>query len=337
MEYIGLDIGGTKCAVCIGTAEGGSVSLIDKSKFATGEYHNPYDVLDALFQCAKSLLAAHGKTFFDIAGIGISCGGPLDAAAGVILSPPNLPGWDHIEIVSYFEKRCGVRTYLQNDANACAVAEWKFGAGYDPQTQKSVDHMIFCTFGTGLGAGLILGGRLYSGASDMAGEVGHLRLVPETQDAANPLPIGYGKRGSAEGFCSGGGIAQLGRFAVGDALARGETPLLWEAAEHNPDAITAKLIGDLAERGDSLSVSIYEQCGEHLGQTLSILVDLLNPSLIVLGGVFMRAKHLLRPAMERVLAKESLSFALRACKIVPAGLGERIGDYAALSVAVGDY
>jgi len=335
MYYIGLDIGGTKCAVCLGAVENGTLTLIDKDKFATGKGRDPYEVMGELYTHACALLEKHGKTFADIAGIGISCGGPLDAKTGVILSPPNLPGWDHIEIVSYFEEKTGVKTYLQNDANACAVAEWKFGAGRNPETGECVENMVFCTFGTGLGAGLILGGRLYGGTSDMAGEVGHLRIAPA--DADYKLPVGYGKHGSAEGFCSGGGLAQLGCFAVEAALENGESPRLWEEAGCDYGNITAKLIGDLADEGDEMCLEIYRTCGTRLGQTLSILIDLLNPSLIVLGGIFMRSAHLIRPSMEEVIARETLAFASDVCRVVPAGLGEMIGDYAALSVATGNF
>ncbi len=331
-HYIGLDIGGTKCAACLGETDAGVMSLIDKRKFETGKGRDPYTVLFELYETALALLSAHNMTFADISGIGISCGGPLDAKRGVILSPPNLPGWDEIAIVAYFEEKTGVKTYLQNDANACAVAEWKFGAGRDPVTGKCVDDMVFCTFGTGLGAGLITDGKLYGGTSDMAGEVGHLRLCED--DGKTPLPIGYGKRGSAEGFCSGGGIAQLGVIAVRDALARGENVCLWTEVGENEDNITAKVIAALADAGDGFCIEIYKTCGRYLGRTLSVLIDLLNPEKIVLGGVFMRSAHLLREEMERVIAEEALPYASAVCEIVPAGLGEQIGDYAALAVAV---
>ena len=112
------------------------------------------------------------------------------------MKPPSLPLWNNIEVVKYFEERFKIKTYLQNDANACAVAEWKHGAGMGSQ------NMIFLTFGTGFGAGLILDGKLYSGTNDNAGEIGHVRL---TQNG----PLGYNKRGSCEGYCSGSGIKRL--------------------------------------------------------------------------------------------------------------------------------
>lgn len=319
MYYLGIDIGGTKCAVSLGKDGTESFSFCDKVKFPTAG-KRPEQVLDMFLSESEKLLSEHSLKFSDVAGLGISCGGPLDAKKGIIMSPPNLPGWDNIHVKDFFEKNTRIPSKLQNDANACAVAEWLFGAG------KGFDNVVFLTFGTGLGAGLILDGKLYSGSSDMAGEIGHVRLTEGG-------PIGYGKFGSCEGYCSGGGIAQLGKIAVTEALARGEKPKLLERAG-TIDAIDAKLIGDLAEKeNDEFCLEIYRKCGKKLGTTLSILVDILNPQRIILGGVFMRSQGLIVPEMEKVMKNECLSYALNVCKVVPAGLGECIGDYAALSLA----
>ncbi|MBQ8208884.1 MAG: ROK family protein [Clostridia bacterium] len=319
MYYLGIDIGGTKCAVSLGEDVGKDFAVLAKVKFPTAG-KKPNEVLDIFLSESEKLIASHSLKFSDIAGLGISCGGPLDAKKGIIMSPPNLPGWDDIHVTEFFEKHTGIPSKLQNDANACAVAEWLFGAG------KGCDNVVFLTFGTGLGAGLILDGHLYSGTNDMAGEIGHVRLTEGG-------PIGYGKFGSCEGYCSGGGIAQLGKIAVTEALARGEKPRLLDAAG-SIDAIDAKVIGDLAEKeNDEFCLEIYRKCGEKLGITLSILVDILNPERIILGGVFMRSHGIIVPAMEKVMKNECLSYALDVCKVVPAGLGEHIGDYAALSLA----
>jgi glucokinase len=313
MYYIGYDIGGTKCAVSLGSARDGSMQVLAKRQFPTEGA--PLEVLSRMADAAEQLLKENNLSTSQIASAGISCGGPLDSRRGVILSPPNLPGWDEIYATDFFVERTGIKTALQNDANACAVAEWKFGAG------RGAQNMAFLTFGTGLGAGLILNGSLYSGTSDMAGEVGHIRLAADG-------PVGYGKRGSAEGFCSGGGIARSCEAALSKAIARGERPAI---AERGP--ITAKLVADMAHEGDSFCRGIYEKCGERLGMLISFMMDMINPELILLGGVFMRSEDLIRPAMERVIAEEALPHAARACRIEPAGLGEKIGDYAALSVA----
>lgn len=318
MYYIGYDIGGTKCAVSLGEGSPEAMRIIAKESFETGG--EPYDALDRMAQTADALLNREGLSFADVKSAGISCGGPLDSHKGIILSPPNLPGWDRIEASAFLEKKTGVKTLLQNDANACAVAEWRFGAG------KGAQNMIFLTFGTGFGAGLILNGRLYSGANDMAGEVGHIRIAEDG-------PVGYNKRGSAEGFCSGGGIARLCAMRISESLKNGVTPEIYKAVGGDMDRITAKLIAERAFNGDEFCKGIYNECGRKLGLTLSILMDIINPELIVIGGVFMRSEELLRPAMEKVINDEALSYSNQACRIVKAGLGESIGDYAALGVA----
>lgn len=305
---VGLDIGGTKCAA-ICAEPGNKPNIIDKIRFETADYADWQSILNALSEAVQTMLERCGA---DLLGIGISCGGPLDSRTGVILSPPNLPGWDNVPIVSYFKEKFSVPVFLQNDANACAVAEWKFGAG------KGCRNMVFLTFGTGLGAGLILNGRLYSGTNDMAGEVGHIRIAEDG-------PIGYGKAGSFEGFCSGGGIARLGQRMLDTYT--GETVL-------SRDNLTAKSIAEAADRGDTFAKSVYACCGKHLGLGLSVIADILNPERIVIGSIFARSGHLLVDAMQRAFQKEALPLSASVCQIVPASLGDSIGDYAALGVLV---
>ena len=319
MYYIGLDIGGTKCAVCIGEVKDGVLTLIDKEKFATGKGRDPYEVLAELHTHSVSVLEKHGMSFSDIAGIGISCGGPLDASRGVILSPPNLPGWDEVAIVDYLKKKYHVPVVLQNDANACAVAEWRYGAG------KGCKNMVFLTFGTGMGAGLILNGQLYAGTNDMAGEIGHVRM-------SGHGPVGYGKAGSFEGFCSGAGIAQIAQTQARERLQMGKTVSYCSDIRKLND-ISAKSVAQAASQGAEDALEVYSLCGEMLGRGLAILIDLLNPERIVLGSIYQRSGHLLKEAMEKYLSKETLPLAYRVCKILPAKLQENIGDYAALAVA----
>jgi len=164
---IGVDIGGTKCAVVLGDKKG----IARKIRFATTTCE------ETVRNIENAIRVLGGGS-----SIGISCGGPLDPVKGRILSPPNLIGWDDVPITDILSDAFGVPAYLCNDADACALAEWKFGAG------KGVSNMIFLTFGTGMGAGLILGGKLYSGSCGMAGEIGHMRMSAYG-------PSGYGKIG----------------------------------------------------------------------------------------------------------------------------------------------
>ena len=176
--YIGIDIGGTKCAVVKGTVIDDRIKIESKVKFPTPDKD---EALSRIFSEVERLMPCNA--------IGISCGGPLDEERGVIMSPPNLPGWDSVPITKLLTERFGVPAYLLNDANACAVAEWKFGAG------RGAENMVFLTFGTGMGAGLILNGRLYSGCCGMAGEVGHIRLSHDGPEGyatkSNKIKVGH--------------------------------------------------------------------------------------------------------------------------------------------------
>lgn len=311
--YIGLDIGGTKCAATLGKITGNQLIIEEKEQFPTGA-QPPGAILEKF----SEFIGKQNKRIF---GIGISCGGPLDSARGIVMKPPSLPLWDGIQAVDYFEKRFGVKTYLQNDANACAVAEWKFGAG------KGTKNMVFLTFGTGLGAGLILNGNLYSGTNDNAGEIGHVRLTRNG-------PEGYFKNGSCEGYCSGGGIGRLAAMMSGNKRLAGAFKEFSAAVNGE---ITAKTMADHARLGNAFCKAVYQKSGEMLGRTLSILTDILNPEKIIIGGVYMRAEDLLYPHLRKVMEKETLPQAFECVKILPAYLRENVGDYAALSIAQGEF
>ena len=182
---------------------------------------------------------------------------------------------------------------------------------------------IFLTFGTGMGAGLILNGQLYRGACGNAGEIGHVRMAPEG-------PIGYGKAGSFEGFVSGAGIARLARALAEERLQTGAGTAYCRTREELP-LITAERVATAAKAGDPTALAVYRTCGEMLGAGLALLVDVLNPEVIVIGSIYTRAGELLREGMERVLQREALPDSLRAVKILPAALGEQLGDVAAVT------
>ncbi len=313
--YLGIDIGGTKCAVIAGTE---NMDILEKTSFPTEPQKGPQFTLDRLLENAGSIVAKLGSG--KMKAIGISCGGPLDSKRGIVQSPPNLPGWDNIPVVNIFTERFGVPVMLQNDANACALAEWKFGAG------KGSDNMVFLTFGTGMGAGIILDGRLYSGTNDLAGEVGHIRLE-------NDGPEAYGKKGSFEGFCSGTGIALLAREIVTGKISKGEKVSFCNNIRE-ASRLTAKDIADAALSGDPLAIEIFEYSGTMLGKGLSVLIDLLNPQVIVIGSIYARCRSLLEPACMKVIEQEALKPAREVCSVVPAQLGEQVGDYASLCVAM---
>ncbi|MGN1214699.1 MAG: ROK family protein [Candidatus Cryptobacteroides sp.] len=312
---LGVDIGGTKCAVTLGLPEGDGIEIRDKVQFSTTDVQGTIARIESSI---REVLQRNDMAEEDIRAIGISCGGPLDSTAGVVMSPPNLPGWDNIPIVAILSEKFGVPVALHNDANASALAEWTFGAG------KGTKNMVFLTFGTGLGAGLILDGKLYTGTNDNAGELGHIRLE-------HYGPVGYGKSGSFEGFCSGSGIRQLAQAYVKERLQMGQK-VSW-CPDGDLEGITAKAVAEAAAAGDPLAVEIYRISARQLGTGLSIVVDILNPEMIVIGSIYSRNESLMKPVMEEVLAREALPLANKVCRVVSSALGESIGDYAALSVA----
>lgn len=318
--YLGVDIGGTKCSVVVGAAGDGDIRVLNKASFPTRTEMGLENTLRNLLEAADGVIRGGGLAPADISAFGVSCGGPLDSRTGRILSPPNLYGWDDVPIAQILEERFGVKTYLQNDANACALAEWKFGAA------KGLSNVVFLTFGTGMGAGLILNGKLYDGTNGMAGEVGHIRLSEHG-------PVGYGKEGSFEGFCSGAGIAQLARTKALEKLQAGGCTGYCKAFSEL-EGITAKTVADAADAGDRDAAGVYAECAEYLGRGLSVLIDILNPEMIVIGSIYARSENLLAEKTLASVARESLAVSARCCRIVPAQLGNRIGDVAAVSVAV---
>jgi len=315
----GVDIGGTKCTVSIGEETASGIEIIDRDAFPTPA--TPAAALDLIVAGLERLWTSRRVATLQPkpAAIGVSCGGPLDSRAGLVLSPPNLPGWDRIDVVTPLRDRFDVPVALQNDANAGALAEWMWGAG------RGCASMIFLTFGTGMGAGLILDGRLYEGATGLAGEVGHIRLEPDG-------PIGYGKAGSFEGFCSGGGIAQLARSMAESWLRAGRAPLFCPTRADLP-AVTARTVGEAAGSGDPLAQEVFAVVGRSLGRGLATLVDILNPERIIIGSIYGRQQALLEPVALRELRREGLQQAVEGCQVVPAGLGERVGEVASLSIA----
>ncbi len=316
--WIGIDVGGTKTAIVISR---NPPEVLGRTEFATLPARGAERALKMAKEGIRDLLAQQGLGISAIKRIGVSCGGPLDRIQGVIQSPPNLPTWDNVPIKAIMEEEFGAECQVENDANAGAVAEHRFGAGQGTQ------NMVFLTMGTGLGAGIITDGHLYHGRNDLAGEVGHIRLT-------RTGPVGHNKAGSAEGWASGGGMAQLAAQAVARAAKNKQKTALTKL-HLSGRAITARDVGLAAQEGDRVALGILQSTGRRLGAVLAILVDLLNPERIVIGGLAMRLGDLLLEPARSVMQREALAPAVASCQVVPAALDERIGDVAALCVALG--
>ena len=308
-NIIGIDIGGTKTSVVISDFE---LNIINKEKFETLSSLN---TLEKILEIIKEYKLKYGE----ISNIGISCGGPLSSSKGIIICPPNLLNWRNIEIVKYFIDNLNIPVRLENDANACAMAEFLWGAG------KNTNNMAFLTFGTGLGAGLILNKKLYRGSSDMAGEIGHIRLN-ETG------PIGYNKSGSFEGFCSGGGIAELCKIRMHEKKEDKSVKEFIELTKHK--SISAETIAYAVKSDNKFAISIFEESAVYLGKGISILIDILNLDKIIIGGIYARMESFFKNIVLSVIEDEALKYSADFCTIESSFFKEEIGDYSALAVAM---
>ena len=310
---LGVDIGGTKSAVVLGTAEG---AVVARRSAPTPAASGPDAVLGLLIDMGRTLVEEAGATTLE--AIGISCGGPLDTTTGVVYSPPNLPGWDAVPVRRRFEEAWpGIRVALENDANATAVAEWRWGAG------RGTQHMAFLTMGTGIGGGLILDGKLYRGASDLAGEVGHQTILVN-----GPL-CNCGKRGCLEALASGPAIARLAR----DSLAYGRGRRLLEVAGGRAETIAAKHVVELARAGDAFCQSVLAEAGCYMGIGLANLLQTLNLERIVLGTIAVHAGDAILEPIRAAIKEFAWPSVAARCTVVAAELGDAAQDLAAIAAA----
>ena len=308
--YLGIDLGGTKIAVSLwsGASGKGSCRKLGRAYWETLP-GGPEPNLRRMLEEGSGLLAAAARKKGGKAGlkaVGVSGGGPLDPWTGTILSIPNLPGWSNVPISRILSEHWKVPAYLENDANACAVAEWLHGAG------KGTRHLSFLTCSTGIGAGLILDGRLFRGSRFLAGEVGHQVIVP------GGLACGCGNLGCLEAYASGAGMARrLEAFREKDSSL----------------PVTAREVVERAKEGDKFSVRFLRETADYLAMGLSNLVFLLNPERIVLGTIPTSAGDLFFTPLRESLSRRLWPSLLQGLEVVPSALWPDLGDHAALAVA----
>ena len=308
-SLIGVDVGGTKTACVEGTADGQILQRIEIPTEADRPFAQTAPALFAVVENLRTHAAAAGR---ECVALSVSIGGPLRIGEGVLLDPPHLPGWQHVPLkLRLAEAFPDLPVFVEHDGNAGALAEFHFGAGRE---RPGIRHLSFLTFGTGLGAGFIIDGRVLHGASDTAGEIGHWRL---SRDG----PEGFGKHGSWEGFASGAGLVQVAARMF---------PQRWRTHTPIRELVEAML------RDEPEALAVAAAAGRRMGQGLALLIDALNPELIVLGSLAVALGDRVLGAARDVVALEALPQAAAACPIVPARLGACIGDVAALMAGLND-
>jgi glucokinase len=314
--FIGVDVGGTNIRAARFT--GDSHLPETKTKVATQASTGKEGVLDRIEQAIREVMPTDTD---QIAGVGIAAPGPLDPYQGMVFSAPNLPGWDKLPLRQLMQDRIGRPIFIGNDANLAALGEWKFGAG------KGHHDVLYLTISTGIGGGVISGGRLLLGARGLAAEVGHILAIPD-----GPL-CSCGQRGHLEAIASGTAIARVTRakLKAGD----GADSKVLELCGGDIDALTTVMIGEAALAGDDFARRQIADAGLFIGRTVASLMHAYNPSIIICGGgVSMLGDVLLDPMRDAIRRHVMSEIFWRDCAVVQAQLGDDAGLVGAASLVM---
>ena len=308
LPVLALDIGGTKLAVAVVTEDGGCHGLIVEP---TRRDEGPDVILARLFEMGHRAIDAAARG--PIAAVGISCGGPLERAAGILTGPLHLPGWIDIPITDMTEARFGVPASLENDATAAAFGEFRYGAG------RGVDTMLYLTISTGVGGGAVINGRLHRGAADNGGEYGHILVKSGGRRCL------CGRQGCLEVYASGSSIGARAREAVAE---RGSGSALAQVAD-----LRAEHVAAAAEEGDPLAVELWTETTDLIGSAITDLVNIIEPELVVVGGGVTRAGNALIDPVRRNVVRDAMPPAAAAVRVEIAELGDVVCVIGAAAVA----
>jgi len=308
---LALDIGGTKLAVAVVTADGATHGW---QLAPTRRDEGAETVLKRLFELGRTAIDAAGTG--PVAAVGISCGGPLDAAAGVLECPPHLPGWLDVPVGALARDAFGVPAYLENDATAGARAEYLFGAGVGAATST----MVYLTVSTGIGGGAVIDGRLHHGSAGNGGEFGHVLV-----ERGGRLCTSCGRRGCIEAYASGSSIAERAREALADAS---------HSVLARLDGVTAADVSRAAAEGDELARQVWDETTDLLGSALTDLVNVFEPDLVVLGGGVTRSGSMLLEPVRAQVRRDAMGPAARTAKVELARLGDAVCVVGAGAVAL---
>jgi glucokinase len=311
---LGVDLGGTKILTAVIDAAG---NMRARDHNITPAEKGPEAVIKAIQDSAGRSFEQASIDAGEIDAVGIGAPGPSNPETGVLFTSPNLPGWRDVPLVGIFEKEFKKKTFLINDANAAALAEFRFGAA------KGLRHIIYITVSTGIGGGVIIDGKLYTGAIGTAGELGHMTI-----DDNGPR-CNCGNVGCWETLASGTALARSGRQKIREGA---ETSIL-EHVSGGIENVDAKAIQIAAEQGDSLAKELIAQTGYYLGVGLANLLNMFNPEMIVIGGgVSNMGAMIFDPAFQT--AKErAYEIAYASVKFEKAKLGRNSGVLGAAAFA----
>jgi glucokinase len=318
MEYfVGIDLGGTN--IKSGVVDGNGKPL-SKLSVTTPAESGPEAVMQAMASAARQATAAAGISMSQVTGIGMGAPGPLDLEAGVVRSAPNMAGWIDVPIRRRVSELLGQPCVLENDANAAGFGEYWCGAG---RQLPNVKHLVMITLGTGIGSGIVINGEVLHGTYTMAGEAGHVIIVPGGRQCA------CGQRGCIEAYASATNTAKRAIEAV---QAGGKTTLA-EAFKGRVDQITSKDVFDHAKAGDKFATQIVDETGYYLGILCVNICRFFDPQMIVFAGGMIHAGDHLFDIIRSSFADNTWTVVKDHVQIVPALLGNDAGFIGAAGVA----
>lgn len=314
MNLLGIDIGGTKTAVVLGNDKGEIIASRRMPTAAdTMEHYRKQ-----LVELCHDVVGKAGIPVERLDAIGISAPGPLDCKRGVLIAPPNNPGWRDVPIVEMVQKSFRAPVYFNNDANACALAEAFFGE------HRGTRNLVYLTFSTGMGGGIILNGELVQGSTDTGGEVGHMILEPGGRRC------GCGQLGCWEAYVGGRMVAEN----LKEKIRSGNVHTSIVDRAGSIDAINMQAFEAAAREGDRFALAEWDALTERVAQGIGVLIMVLNPDAVILGTIGIHAgEFVMRPILDK-LPKYAWKWPLAACSVTASSLGGKIGELSALAVAV---
>ena len=316
VNLLGIDVGGTKTSVCVGDERG---EIRVSRRIPTGTPDGPERGLARIVELARSVLREAAIEPEQVHAVGVSSPGPVSVRQQVMLEPPNMQGWVNVPVVKVFADAFGRPVFMNNDANACALAEYLFGA------HRGAANLVYLTMSTGLGAGFVVNGEVIQGTNDLAGEVGHHVL-----DLHGP-PCPCGQRGCWEIFCGGMNVANRLRQQI---VERNIRTAILDHADGDPAKIDFRAFAEAVRAGDAFALEAWDEYIERLAQGVGTVIQFMNPEVIIMGTIAIHAGDLIfKPLLER-LPKYAWRYGRDACRITASSLGARIGDLSALALAV---
>ena len=312
---LGIDLGGSKILTAVVKSRGEMLSSDESTTRAT---EGQEIVIQSILDSAHSAMKQASCTISEISAIGIGAPGISNPEAGILFTSPNLPGWRNVLLRDIIQNKLDKKAFLINDANAAALGELYFGAA------RGTHNFIYITLSTGIGGGIVIDEKIYTGAIGTAGEIGHMTI-----DGNGPL-CNCGNKGCWEALASGTALAREAKRRIKEGT---KTSIL-KYTEGDLEKVTAQIVHSAAEQGDKLAKELIARTGYYVGVGVANLINIFNPELIVIGGGLSNiGDMLLKPAF-KVAAERSYKEAFQAVRLVSAGLGRNSGVLGAAAFAL---